>query len=297
MIAPAHLSVRRNGVGSMPIVDFRLRPPAPGFLETKIYANAVNRDRYTRRLGFEPAPSAQRQSMELLIDEMRAAGITRGVVVGRTTATLGSVPNADVAAVVAQHPQLFVGVGSADTTDRRRAVEMIEECRRLGLPMVNLEPGVMDPPMRVDDRRLYPIYAHCEDTGMPLVIMAGGGAGPDITYTAPAHLDRMLTDFPKLTVVCSHGGWPWVQETVSVAFRRPNLFLCPDMYLIGLPGMDDYLRAANSFLSEQLLFGTAYPFCPLQDYVQRFMDLDIKPDARERILWRNANALLGLGLA
>lgn len=280
----------------MPIVDFRLRPPSRGFLATKIYANAANRDRYTRRLGFEPAASVQAQSMPLLLREMDAAGITRGVVVGRTTATLGSVPNEDVATIVAENSGRFVGIGSADTTDRRRAVAMIEECRRLGLAMVNLEPGVMDPPLHADDRRLYPIYAHCEDTGMPLVIMGGGGAGPDISYTAPAHMDRMLADFPKLTVICSHGGWPWVQEMVSIAFRRPNLYLCPDMYLIDLPGMDDYLRAANSFLAEQLLFGTAYPFCPLEPYVARFMQLDIRSSAREMMLWRNADRLLGLGL-
>jgi hypothetical protein len=277
----------------VPIVDFRLRPPARGFLATKIYANAANRDRYTRRLGFEPAASAREQSMDLLLAEMDAAGITRGVVVGRTTATLGSVPNEDVAAIAAAHPARFVGVGSADTSDRRRAAAMIAECRRLGLAMVNLEPGVMDPPLRPDDRRLYPIYAHCEDTGMKLVIMAGGGAGPDITWTAPECLDRVLGDFPKLVMVNSHGGWPWAQEIVSVAFRRPNLYLCPDMYLLGMPGTDDYVRAANSFLGEQMLFGTAYPFCPLGPYTQRFMQLPLTDSARENMLWRNAHRLLG----
>lgn len=279
----------------MPIVDFRLRPPARGFLATKIYANAANRDRYTKRLGFDPVPSAQAQSMQLLLAEMTEAGITTGVVVGRTTATLGSIPNEDVAAIVAEHPGLFVGIGSADTSDRRRAVAMIEESRALGLKMVNIEPGVMDPPLRPDDRRLYPIYAHCEDTAMPLVIMAGGGAGPDITYTAPECLDRVLMDFPKLTLVCSHGGWPQVGEILAVAFRRPNLYLCPDMYLLGLPGMGDYLSALNSFLADQMLFGTAYPFCPLPEYVRRFMQLDIKPEAREAMLWRNAHRLLGMG--
>jgi len=281
----------------MPIVDFRLRPPTRGFLDTKIYANAANRDRYTTRLGFGPALSAQQQSMDLLLAEMTEAGITTGVVVGRTTATLGSISNTDVAMVVGEHPGRFVGVGSADTTDRRRAVAMIEEARGLGLAMVNIEPGVLDPPMRPDDRRLYPVYAHCEDTGMPLVIMAGGGAGPDITYTAPECLDRVLADFPKLVMVCSHGGWPWVQEIVSVAFRRPNLYLCPDMYLLGLPGTEDYQRAANSFLADQMLFGTAYPFCPLPEYVRRFRSLDLKPEAMEAMLWRNAYRLLGLPIA
>jgi predicted TIM-barrel fold metal-dependent hydrolase len=278
----------------VPIVDFRLRPPALGFLGSKIYANAANRDRYTARLGFEAAPSAREQSMPLLLEEMDRAGITTGVVVGRTTATLGSIPNEDVAAILRDHPGRFAGVGSADTTDRKRCVAMIEEARRLGLVMVNLEPGVMDPPMRPDDRRLYPVYAHCEDTAMPLVIMAGGGAGPDITYTAPECLDRVLADFPKLTIVCSHGGWPWVQEIVSVAFRRPNLYLCPDMYLIGLPGTEDYIRAANSFLADQMLFGTAYPFCPLETYVARFRALPLTPAAMEAMLWRNAHRLLGL---
>lgn len=278
----------------MPIVDFRLRPPALGFLGSKIYANAANRDRYTHRLGFAPAPSAQQQSMELLLGEMDRAGITTGVVVGRTTATLGSIPNADVAEILRAHPGRFVGIGSADTSDRRRAVAMIEEARALGLAMVNIEPGVMDPPLRPDDRRLYPIYAHCEDTRMPLVIMAGGGAGPDITWTAPECLDRVMMDFPALKVVCSHGGWPWVQEILSVAFRRPNLYLCPDMYLLGLPGQDDYVRAANSFLGEQMLFGTAYPFCPLEDYTRRFLQLPLRDEVREAMLWRNAYRLLGL---
>jgi len=278
----------------MPIVDFRLRPPARGFLDTKIYANAANRDRYTKRLGFPPVASAQAQSMAMLLDEMTEAGITTGVVVARTTATLGSIPNEDVAAIVRNYPDRFVGVGSADTADRHRAVAMIEEARGLGLAMVNIEPGVLAPPMRPDDRRLYPIYAHCEDTGMKLVIMAGGGAGPDITYTAPECLDRVLGDFPKLTMVCSHGGWPWAQEIVSVAFRRPNLYLCPDMYLLDMPGTEDYLRAANSFLADQMLFGTAYPFCPLPEYVRRFTALPLKPDAMEAMLWKNAYRLLGL---
>jgi predicted TIM-barrel fold metal-dependent hydrolase len=280
----------------MPIIDFRLRPPARGFLASKIVANGDNRDRYTRSLGLVPPPSAQAQSMPLLFKEMDAAGVSHAVVVGRTTASLGSIPNADVAAIVSEHPARFIGVGSADTSDRRRAVAMIEECRALGLRMANLEPGVMDPPLHVDDRRLYPVYAHCEDTSMPIVLMAGGGAGPDITYTAPECLDRMLADFPRLTVVCSHGGWPWVQEVLHVAFRRPNLFLCPDMYLYELPGMDDYIRAANGFLRDRMLFGTAYPFCPLPDYVAWFRALPLKPDALEAMLWRNANRLLGLGL-
>ncbi len=276
----------------MEIWDFRMRPPARGFLESKIYAVAENRKRYTERLGWPVVESALAQSIEELFSEMDCAGITRGVAIGRTTATLGTVPNADVADVVSKHPERFVGVGSADTADRKKAFGMIDEAIDLGLRAINLEPGVSSVPMRADDRRLYPIYARCEDAGLPVVIMTGGGAGPDLSYNDPVSLDRMLGDFPGLKVVSAHGGWPYVQEILGVAFRRENLYLCPDMYLGALPGTSEYLAAANGYLSERFLFGTAYPFCPLKPYVDWFLSQGLSEPALCRVLSQNAKTLL-----
>jgi hypothetical protein len=278
----------------MDIVDFRLRPPARGFIESKIYANADNRKRYTKKLGWPLVASADAQSMPQLFAEMDEANISTGVVVGRTTATLGAIPNTDVAQIVADHPERFVGIGSADSSDRKTAFTMIDEILQLGLRAVNLEPGVSAVPMRPDDRRLYPIFAKCEDAGLPVVLMAGGGAGPDLSYNDPVAMDRMLADFPALKVVCSHGGWPFAQEYLGVAFRRENLFLCPDMYLRGLPGTADYLAAANGFLSERILFGTAYPFCPLKPYVDWFLAQGLSETSRRRVLSENAKLLLSL---
>lgn len=278
----------------MSIIDFRLRPPVGEFLQTRIYAAPDNRDRYTRSLGFDPAPSVQQQSMDLLFKEMDNAGITTGVVVARATHNLGTIRNQEVADIVKRYPDRFVGVGAANPSSWRKAIADIDEAMALGLKLVNLEPGVSQPPLHTDDRMMYPIYAHCEEKKIPLVIMCGGGAGPTIDYTAPHRIDRVLADFPDLTVVASHGGWPWVQEALHVAFRRPNLYICPDMYLHGLPGMNDYILAANSFLSERFLFGTAYPFCPLDQYTEWFRTLPIKAEAMDKILHRNAQRLLAL---
>jgi predicted TIM-barrel fold metal-dependent hydrolase len=276
------------------IIDFRLRPPKGDFLQSRIYSAPDNRDRYTRSLGFEPAASAREQSMEKLFAEMAAAGITTAVVVARATDKLGTIRNEDVAETVKAHPSVFIGVGAANPSNRRAAVEQIAAARKLGLKLVNIEPGACHPAIQTDDRMMYPIYAYCEDEGIPLILMCGGAAGPTIDYTAPERIDRVLADFPNLTVVASHGGWPWVQEVLHVAFRRPNLYLSPDMYLYNLPGMHDYLLAANGFLSERFLFGTAYPFCPLEPYTRWFTSLPIRPEAMENILHRNAARLLGL---
>jgi predicted TIM-barrel fold metal-dependent hydrolase len=142
--------------------------------------------------------------------------------------------------------------------------------------------------MAIDDRRLYPIYAHCEDKTVPVIILAGGNAGPDIGYTVPIALDRALADFPKLKVVAAHGGWPWVNQVLHVAFRRPNLYLSPDMYFVNMPGMDDYLKAANGFLAERFIYASSFPLCPAKGCMEWFNTLPLKPENKERILSCNA---------
>jgi predicted TIM-barrel fold metal-dependent hydrolase len=150
--------------------------------------------------------------------------------------------------------------------------------------------------MMADDRRLYPIYAQCEDAGVPVIIMAGGSAGPDLGYTEPTHLDRVAGDFPNLKIVVSHGGWPWVHQMLHIAFRRPNIHLSPDQYLANMAGMDDYVRAAGSYLADRFLYASSYPFTPVADYAAWFRRLPIGPEAMEKILFRNAAKLLRIDL-
>lgn len=278
----------------MKAIDFRIRPPLRGFLDMAVYQEAERRDRYTRSLGFEPAPSATERSIELLIEEMDQAGVTAGLVVGRHAGALGSVSNDDVTAICAAYPDRFFGAASVDPTDRQSAVRQIEDALTAGMKLINIEPGAYPAPLLPDDRRLYPIYAHCEDANVPILLMAGGNAGPDLTYTNPEALDHVLVDFPDLTVILTHGGWPWVNQVLHLAIRRPNLYLSPDMYLANMPGMDDYLKAANGFLADRFIFATSYPFCPVAGYADWYRKLPLSDETLEKTMYRNAARLLGL---
>ena len=278
----------------MQIIDFRLRPPLKGFLDLIMYANAERRDHATRRHGMEPARSAQAQSMELLLEEMDAAGVALGVVMGRYSGVYGSVSNADVAEIVRAYPGRFAGVGSLDPSNRKQALRQIDEALALGLKGINLEPGAYPAAMYADDRRLYPIYAYCEDRNIPVVIMAGGSAGPDLSYTNPVHIDHVAGDFPGLRIAVSHGGWPWVQEILHVAYRHANLYVSPDQYLCNMPGAQDYLTALNGYLSERFIYASSYPFIGVKDYADWFARLSIRPEIMADLQYRNAARFLGL---
>lgn len=278
----------------MKVIDFRIRPPYKGFLDTLMYSEPERRDRFTRQLGLTPSQAATEKSCELLLAEMDDAGIDMGVVVGRKSGFLGSVSNDDVMGFVKTYPGRFVGVASVDITNRKTAVREIDQAMAAGFKAINMEPGAQAVPMPIDDRRLYPIYAHCEDKAVPVIILAGGNAGPDIESTVPVALDRVLADFPKLKVAAAHGGWPWVHQVLHIAFRRPNLYLSPDMYLVNMPGMDDYLKAADGFLAQRFIYASSFPLCPAKGCLDWFNALPIKPDNKERILSRNALEFLDM---
>jgi len=278
----------------MKIIDFRVRPPVRGILKTAMYANAPRRDRFIHQLGMQPAPSASKKSMPMLLKEMNKAGVVRGVVMARISDTLGSISNEDVHAICKAYPKHFIGIAGVDPTSRKAAIKSIDDSMKAGFRGVTVEPGAYPVPMYADDRRLYPIYAHLEDRKIPVVIMTGGNAGPDLSYSSPIPLDRVAGDFPNLKIVVSHGNWPWVHEILHVAFRRANIYLSPDMYLYNLPGMDDWVKAANGWLADRFIYASAYPLTPLLDYAEWFMTLPLRPDVMERCVYKNAAALLGI---
>ena len=272
----------------MRIIDFRVRPPSRGFLNMVMYTNADRRDRFTRQLGLEPARSATAQSMELLLKEMGSCGVSAGIVPARVSDYFGSVSNDDVAAICADHPGIFFGMAAVDPSNRRRAITQIDQAISVGFRGVTIEPGAYPLPLYADDRRLYPIYAHLEDRDIVTVIMTGGNAGPDLSYSDPITLDRVAADFPHLRI----GGWPWVNHYLHIAYRRPNVYLSPDMYFHNTPGMSDYINAADSWLAERILFATAYPLVPLQEYAEWFKKLPLKSENMKKITCTNALELL-----
>lgn len=275
------------------IIDFRLRPPFGGFLNVGMYADKAAADFYAASIGMVRSESARRESMSLLLREMEENGIDMGVATGRMGHQKGHVPNDDIIRLMESYPGTFVGLAGLDASDCRAAVD---ELRRVVLngPLkgVVLEPGAMAQPRRVDDRRLYPLYAECEQYSVPVVLMIGGRAGPDRSYSHPRALSRVAADFPGVDFVAAHGCWPFVQEVLGVCFYQPNIYLCPDLYFFNLPGQDDYIRAGNGYLQDRLLFGSAYPFTPLacvHDFRSAF-----RPEVRAKLLGANAARLLRL---
>jgi uncharacterized protein len=180
-------------------------------------------------------------------------------------------------------------IGRRGRSGGRQVEEIIRSAELRGAV---IESGCADVPRYADDRELTPIFGMCEDAGLPVLLMAGGNAGPDISYSDPGQIDRLAARHPKLAIIAAHGSWPWVNQILGIAYRRPNVWVSPDMYLF-LPGWQMYVDAANGYLQDRFLFGTAYPALPFKATVDRFLELPFHDAVRPRLLHENAQRLLG----
>lgn len=278
------------------IIDFRIRPPFGSFLDAIMYKDLERSANFSRKMGMYQAESVSRRSMELMLEEMDEAEIDLGVIPGRkANPGMGLVSNDDIATLLKKHPARFVGFAGIDPSDIKKVSTEIDDLVSNGpFKGIVLEPGVLTEPMYADDKRIYPVYEQCSDRRIPVIIMVGGNAGPDVSYSMPGAVDHVATDFPNLPIIVSHGGWPWVTQMLHVAFRRPNIYISPDMYMVNLPGVQDYVTAANFSLQDKILFATSYPFVPLKEGVKYFCSLPFKPEVLPKLLSQNAAKVLGL---
>jgi predicted TIM-barrel fold metal-dependent hydrolase len=279
------------------VIDMRCRPaylhdffgatPGSAAFETARWLN--------RRVGTRGDDQHFTRSLseEGFLAEVREAGLNRAVVVGRHTPSQ-HLPNDRIHQIVAPHPEL-IGMGAVDPALQGvdgAIAEIDRAIKELRLSAINLEPGFAEPARHPDDALYFPIYEHCAALGVPVSLMSGPTT-PDPRCNDPSGLARVAQAFPTLPLIAYHGYWPNVAQAIGLAFRYENIHLVPDMYLFQ-PGSQLYIEAANSFLSDQLLFGSSYPFRPIRQSIEDFLAFGLPDAINENVLYTNAKRLLNI---
>jgi len=148
----------------------------------------------------------------------------------------------------------------------------------------------------LNDRRLYPCYAKCSELGIPVGMQTGHAAELFPTWPGrPIYLDEVALDFPGLTIVGSHTGWPWGNELVAMAWKHPNVYCdCSAWMPKLLSKMHPDLFTFMSFWAgqEKVLFGTNN--MGLTAFKKQFMELPLSDEAKRMIMRENAIKVFGL---
>ncbi len=154
----------------------------------------------------------------------------------------------------------------------------------------------------VDDRRLYPLWETINELQVPVMVDVGttgmgagmpGGLGAILRHAHPAAIDRLAADFPDLSIVAAHPGWPWTEEMIAVALHKGNV----SWELSGWSPKyfpDALKRDIKGRLKDKIMFGSDYPSIAYDRLFREWGELGYSDDLMEKIFHGNAERILGL---
>lgn len=154
----------------------------------------------------------------------------------------------------------------------------------------------------VDDHAHYPLWEAITALGVPVMIDVGttgmgaglpGGLGSRIADAHPMAVDRLAADFPDLTIVAAHPGWPWVDEMTAVALHKGNVFWelsgwAPKYF------PEQLKKDVRGRLKDKIMFGSDYPSLPYERIFREWQELGYADEVYEQVFGGNAQRVLGL---
>jgi uncharacterized protein len=205
---------------------------------------------------FKDVPTARREpdSIDRLLFEMDRFGIERGLIPVTLTDELH-------VRAITEHRDRLLGSVEVDPNDGVAAVRELERAvREHGVAAAQFFPAGKNPPVAINDARAYVVYAKCVELDIP-VFVQGGVPGPRVPFASqhPGLVDEVCYDFPDLRFVFRHGCEPWVDLTVKLLLKWPNLFysttaFAPKYY------PDAIVNYANTRGADKILYGGYYPW-------------------------------------
>ncbi len=263
----------------MPVIDFRARP------NTEQYMSMYPDSRPWER--FFHCPRPEPVSVAEFITALDEVGVTQAVFTGRQT-PVNTLSNDYVHECIQAYPDRLFGFAGIDPTKGEAAVKEIERAvKKLGMSGISIDPHSSR--RKPDDDIWHPLYEKCTELGVPVIVTMGPIVGK---WAPPDSIDNAAERFPKLTVVCSHGVWPRVNELIALAYKNENVYLEASIYEF-LPGAEPIFQAANTILQDKVIYASGFPFRPLDD-LQLFLKYPFSPEVVEKVTYGNAAKVLGL---
>jgi hypothetical protein len=111
----------------------------------------------------------------------------------------------------------------------------------------------------------------------------------------PISLDPVACDFPELKLIGIHVGIPWHEEMIAMAWKHNNVYIGCDAHRPKYwPA--SFKKYINSFGQDKVIFGTDFPVLPFKRTVEDINALELKPEARRKLMRDNTIRIYDLDI-
>ena len=242
-------------------------------------------------------------SVEDFVEQLNKMGVEKAVIFNldeETPSGIAGLPNDYYADIVKKYPEKFIGFAGIDPLKKMNAVREISRGYDIGLRGIAVRPFMFGIPPH--DAKMYPLYSKCVELDIPIWFhLSINYSTNSMDVERPIYLDIVAQDFPELKMIAGHGGWPWVNELVAVAWKNPNIYIDIASYLpryLGMQGTgwESLMHYGNTVLQDKILFGSTWLFMgtTIKKLADGIMDLPLKEEVKRKWLYHNAARLLGI---
>lgn len=241
---------------------------------------------------------AKGPTVEGLLEAMDEAGIDVGVLTsGLSDPTrahrIGGYAAEDFLAIAEQHPGRFLVSAAVDKASRpgSNCARVRELAQHPAFRMVRVTPLVEQ--YELNHRLYYPVYATCEELGLPVSINIGI-PGPQVRSRCqdPVLLEDVLIDFRKLTVIGAHMGHPYEALLIQYMLKWPQLYVMTSAYLATYmdPAIVKFMDSSRGL--GRVLFASDHPVIPAKKALHAAQRLPLSEEGMAEFLGTSAERLL-----
>jgi predicted TIM-barrel fold metal-dependent hydrolase len=215
------------------------------------------------------------------------------------------VPDKDVAAYAAGHPDELIPFLSVDPTQSGWQDELLEGHQDLGMrgiKLLSMYAGFFP-----QDRKLDHLWWYATKHGLPVLLHTGTTfvAQAPLEQTLPRHLDEVATRWPDVRIIAAHIGHPYEGECVVTIRKHPNVYAdCSALHYRPFQLYHSLMLVQEYGVWDKILFGSDYPFTTVDASIHGMRKLNdmlvgtalprLDMDQMEAMFHRDSLAILGL---
>lgn len=240
-------------------------------------------------------------------DYQKTAGTCQKTVVfgGKAKRSGLWVPDREVAAYVAEHPEHLIGFLCVDPTQPGWQDELVEGHQDLGMKGIKLLP--MYAGFKPNDPSLDYLWEYATKNNLPVLLHTGTTfiSQAPLDCTLPRLADDVAMRFPDVKMILAHIGHPYEGECVVTIRKHPNVYAdCSALHYRPFQLYHSLMLLQEYGVWNKLLFGTDYPFTTVDASLEGMRGLNkmlegtslprLNMDKMEEMFERDSLSLLGI---
>ena len=178
------------------------------------------------------------------------------------------VPNELIAEFVGRDPQRRVGIAGIDPL-AQSTEDDIKAALQLGMSGITVSPALAG--IHPTHSAAMKVYELCCTHSLPIIVTMPNPipASAILDFARPVHWDEVARTYPKLRILFTQMGYPWIDELLVLADKHENVYAEVSGVATRPWQLYNALSTASSLgVMDKLMFGSGFPLSTPQQAIE-----------------------------